>query len=63
MKRARHSLSSDALLVHYDAKRELRLACDVSSYGLGAVISHVIDDGHERPMAFASRTLSATEKN
>ena len=57
------SLSSDALLVHYDAKRELRLACDASSYGLGAVISHVMDDEHERPIAFASRTLSASEKN
>ena len=57
------SLSSDALLVHYDAKRELRLACDASSYGLGAVISHVMDDGHERPIAFTSRTLSASEKN
>ena len=56
-------LSSDALLVHYDVKRDLRLACDVSSYGLGAVISHVMDDGHERPIAFASRTLSASEKN
>ena len=56
-------LSSDALLVHYDAKRELRLACDASSYGLGAVISHVMDDGLERPIAFASRTLSASERN
>ena len=57
------SLSSDALLVHYDAKRELRLACDASSYGLSAVINHVMNDGHERPIAFASRTLSAREKN
>ena len=57
------SLSSDALLVHYDAKRELRLACDASSYGVGAVISHVMDDGQERPIAFASRTLSASERN
>ena len=56
-------LSSDALLVHYDAKRDLRLACDASSYGLVAVISHVMDDGQERPIAFASRTLSASEKN
>ena len=56
-------LSSDALLIHYDAKRDLRLACDASSYGLGAVISHVMDDGQKRPITFASRTLSASEKN
>lgn len=56
-------LSSDALLVRYDAKHDLRLACDASSCGLGAVISHMMDDGQERPIAFASRTLSASEKN
>ncbi len=42
------NLTSDALLVHYDGNRELRLAWDASSYGLGAVISHVMDDGQER---------------
>lgn len=56
-------LSSDDLVVHYDTQRELRLACDASSFGLGAVISHVMDDGKERPIAFASRTLNPSEKN
>jgi hypothetical protein len=59
----KQSLSSDDLVVHYDTKRELRLACDASSYGLGAVISHVMEDGQERPIAFASRTLNTSEKN
>ena len=59
----KQSLTSDTLLVHYDLNRKLRLACDASSYGLGAVLSHVMDDGQERPIAYASRTLSQTEKN
>ena len=45
----KQGLISDALLVHYDGNRELRLVCDASSYGTGAVISHVMDDGQERP--------------
>lgn len=59
----KQGLTSDALLVHYDANLKLKLACDASSYGLGAVISHVMDDGQERPIAYASRTLSSCEKN
>ena len=59
----KQGLTSDALLVHYDGNRELRLACDASSYGIGAVISHVMDNGQERPIAYASRTLSPSERN
>ena len=56
-------LSSADLLVHYDPNRKLILSCDASPYGLGAVLSNVMDDGSERPVAFASRSMSATERN
>ena len=51
------------MLVHYNPNLPIRLAADASAYGIGAVISHVFPDGTERPVAFASRTLTATERN
>ena len=54
-------LASADVLVHYDPKRPLRLARDASAYGLGAMLSHVMPDGGERPIAYASKTLSERE--
>lgn len=51
------------VLVHYNPKLPLLLATDASPVGLGAVISHIMPDGSERPIAFASRSLSLAEKN
>ena len=39
-------LTSEALLAHYDTLKPIKLACDASSYGLGAVLSHVSEDGN-----------------
>ena len=60
---AKEQLSSDKVLTHYDPKMPLNLATDASAYGIGAVVSHVFPDGSERPIAFASRTLSPSEQN
>jgi len=39
------------------------LAVDASSFGLGAVLSHIFDDGEKRPIWYASCSLSASEQN
>ena len=51
---AKQALQADSLLVHFDSSKQLLLACDASPKGLGAVLSHVMDDGQERPIAYAS---------
>ena len=59
---SKQQLCSDTLLVHYDLDKKLILSCDASPYGVGAVLSHVMEDGSERPIGFASRTLAPAEK-
>jgi len=55
-------LSTSDVLVHYDPEKSMILAADASQAGLGCVISHDTNDG-EKPIAYASRTLSAAERN
>ena len=59
---AKNMLKTSALLVHYDSHKPILLACDASPYGIGAVLSHEMEDGSERPIGFVSRTLSPAEK-
>ena len=59
---AKDTLLNSQTLVHYDDRLPLYLACDCSSYGAGAVLSHRID-GIDRPIAFASCTLTSTQRN
>ena len=60
---AKEGLASSRVLTHYNPSLPLRMAGDASAYGIGAVISHIMPDGAERPIAFASRTLSPSERN
>ena len=53
-------LSSEALVV-FDLTHPLVLITDSSEYGVGAVLCHKIK-AQERPISFASRTLSAPER-
>ena len=54
-------LASSKVLVHYNPALLIKLAADASAYGVGAVISCILPNGNEKPIAFASRTLTPTE--
>lgn len=56
-------LISDEVLTDYDQNLPLCPATDASPYGLGAVLNHVMPNGEERPIAYASRSLRLSEKN
>jgi hypothetical protein len=56
-------ITSDVVLTHYDPNLPVRLVCDASPYGLGPALSHVMTDGTERLVAFASRSLTKSERN
>lgn len=54
-KQVKELVKSERVLVHFHDRLPLILSCDASPYGLGAV--------RERPLRFASRTLTAAERN
>jgi len=58
----KNHLMSKTILTHYDTTLELVLACDASPNGIGAVLSHRSPNREEKPIAFASRTLSKSEQ-
>ena len=55
---AKDSLTSECLLVHYDPTKELVLACNASPY---AILYHKTNDGQDKPIAFALRSLAPAE--
>ncbi|KAL5477033.1 hypothetical protein EMCRGX_G023772 [Ephydatia muelleri] len=61
--KAKFQLTSDVLLVHFDPSKKIALSCDASPYGIGVVLSHLQEDGSDRPIAYASRSLAPAEKN
>ena len=65
MSLAKSKMASTEVLAHYDTAVPLKLDCDASAYGVGAVLFHLYEDGSERPIAitYASRTLSSAERN
>ncbi|UYV76601.1 hypothetical protein LAZ67_14001425, partial [Cordylochernes scorpioides] len=56
------SLMSEPVLAYFEEQLLTELHTDASGYGIGAVLVQ-INDGKERPVGYASRTLSKAEKN
>lgn len=56
-------MKSEQVLRHYNPHLPIRISCDASPFGLGAVLSHVCASIEERPIAFAIRTLNSAENN
>ena len=54
-------LVSPPVLAHFDIASPTLVTCDASSVAIGAVLSQ-IQNGVERPVAFASRALNQTEQ-
>ena len=56
-------LQSSQLLVYFNPQLPIILACDTSVFGIGAVLAHLMPDGSEKPIGYASRTLNKAERN
>ena len=58
----KQALQTEPILRYPNYSLEFRLATDASATAVGAVLSQV-QDGHEHPVAYASRQLSKAERN
>ena len=57
----KEDILKSSCLTHYDPSKQLILATDGSPYGVGAVLSQ-LEDGIEKPIAFASKTLTPAQR-
>ena len=57
------AMTSETCLAHYDPQLKTRVVADASSFAVGSVISQQQLDGDWKPVAYASRTMSETERH
>lgn len=55
-------LASEQVLAHFNPNAKIILTVDASPSGLGAILSLIGEDGCEKPISFASRTLNNAER-
>ncbi|XP_033231637.1 uncharacterized protein K02A2.6-like [Belonocnema kinseyi] len=56
-------LTSNKILVQFDPTKKIVLTTDASPYGISAILSHIDENNLDRPVCYASRTLTPAEKN
>lgn len=61
--KAKKVLTASEVLTHFNPSLPIQLACDASPYGVGAVISHIMPGGEEKPTAFVSSKFNKAEAN
>ena len=59
----KRTLASDFVLTHFDPNQKIVVAADAANEGIGATIMHEFADNSKRPIAYASRSLTPTERN
>ena len=59
----RTKLLTSPVLAYPDFNKDFKLETDASKHGLGAILSQYKEDHQLHPIAYASRSVSATEAN
>ena len=62
-KAVQNMVSSDSILALFDPHRPTRVSADVSSSGLGAVLTQQKPSGEWKPISYIFRALTTTEQH
>ena len=61
-KQLKTALTSAAVLIHFDPRLTAQVTTDAPAVAIGSVLLHTQPNGRERPVAYASRTLTTAEQ-